>query len=187
MSMTFADHLTEQQRHTGYITTSSYGVEAARLRECVQAYRATGGIEISDAARSQDRAGRFLAQRRNYIEIHQWEASRYMSKIIRKARSTQTAGNFVGMQVERATCWSKGGASTARSDRLRRVRKKQPAEAGRKSAEMRRKPRPDQSVAQYSRTAPVSHWSRRAVGTCPETSAICRSREKGHMSQGIAD
>jgi hypothetical protein len=43
MSMTFADHLTEHQRHTGYITTSSYGVEAARLRECVQAYRATGG------------------------------------------------------------------------------------------------------------------------------------------------
>jgi hypothetical protein len=57
MSMTFADHLTEHQRHTGYITTSSYGVEAARLRECVQAYRATGGIEISDAARSPDRCG----------------------------------------------------------------------------------------------------------------------------------
>jgi hypothetical protein len=72
----------------------------------------------------------------------------------------------------------------ARSDRLRRVRKKQPAEAGRKSAEMRRK---DQSVAQYSRTAPVCHWSRRGVGTCPETSAICRLREKGYMSQGIAD
>ncbi len=37
MSMTFADHFTEHQRHTGYITTSSYGVEAARLSH--QGYR----------------------------------------------------------------------------------------------------------------------------------------------------
>jgi hypothetical protein len=57
MSMTFADHLTEHQRHAGYITTSSYGVEAARLRECVQAYRASGGIEISDGLGARTASG----------------------------------------------------------------------------------------------------------------------------------
>jgi hypothetical protein len=52
-----------------------------------------GRVKTLAPSGERDRAGRFLAQ--NYIEIHQREASRYMSKIIRKTRSTQTAGNFI--------------------------------------------------------------------------------------------
>ena len=83
MSMTFADHLTEHQRHAGYITTSSYGVEAARLRECVQAYRASGGIEISDGLGARTASG----LRTQNIEIKYKKPTSAARELVRRRRS----------------------------------------------------------------------------------------------------